>query len=158
MQKTVGISEMLLSGDTEDVLVTFSLGSCVALSLYDPAVKIGGVIHCMLPLSKTNPEKAAARPFMFTDTGVTAMLEGIFNMGARRRNLIAKVIGGASRVSAGDMFEIGKRNYTVLRKILWKNNILITAEDVGGLASRTVFLNIGTGQTFVKSDGTTEEL
>lgn len=158
MQKTVGISEMLLTGDAEDVLVTFSLGSCVALSLYDPAVRVGGLIHCMLPLSRTNPEKAAKHPFMFTDTGVTTMLEGIFNMGARRRNLIAKVIGGASRVAAGDIFEVGKRNYTVLRKILWKNNILIAAEDVGGPTSRTVFLHIGTGQTFVKSDGKTVEL
>ena len=158
MQKTVGISEMLLSGDTEDILVTFSLGSCVALSLYDPAVRIGGLIHCMLPLSRTNPEKAAAHPFMFTDTGIAAMLKSIFNMGARRRNLVAKVIGGASRTSAGDMFEIGKRNHTILRKILWKNNILITAEDVGGPCSRTVFLHIGTGQTFVKSEGKTVEL
>ncbi len=149
---------MLLSGNTEDVLVTFSLGSCVALSLYDPAVRIGGLIHCMLPLSKTNPEKAAEHPFMFTDTGVTAMLESIFNMGARRRNLVAKVIGGASRLSGGDMFEIGKRNFTIVRKILWKNNILITAEDVGGPTSRTVFLHVGTGQTFVKSEGRIVEL
>ena len=158
MQRTVGISEMLLSEERDDVLVTFSLGSCVSLSLYDPAVKIGGLIHCMLPLSKSNPAKAEENPFMFTDTGVATMLEGVFKMGARRRNLVAKVIGGASRVASGDMFAIGKRNYTVLRKILWKNNILISAEAVGGCISRTVFLHVGTGQTFVKSEGRTVEL
>ncbi len=158
MQRTVGISEMLISEDVEDVLVTYSLGSCVALSIYDPTTRIGGLIHCMLPLSKTNPEKAAKNPFMFTDTGIAAMLDGVFKKGARRKNLVAKVIGGAARVAASDVFEIGKRNYTVLRKVLWKNNILIAAEDVGGPTSRTVFLHIGTGQTFVKSEGITEEL
>ncbi len=158
MQKTVGISEMIISDDAEDVLVTFSLGSCIALSLYDPVVRIGGLIHCMLPLSKSNPEKAAGNPYMFTDTGITKMLDEIFQRGARRRNLVAKAIGGAARVASSDIFEIGKRNYTVLRKLLWKNNILINAEDVGGMASRTVFLHIGTGQTFVKSEGIKVEL
>jgi len=155
---TVGISEMQVSTTAEDVLVTYSLGSCVGLALYDPVACIGGLIHCMLPLSKIDPAKAAAKPCMFTDTGVPALLQAMFNLGASKKHLVAKVAGAAALMDEKGMFKIGERNFTVLRKILWKNDILIAAEETGGTIARTLYLYMDTGRTVIKSQGQEREL
>lgn len=158
MQHTIGISEMFVSDDPEDVLVTYSLGSCVGLILYDPVVKVGGMIHCMLPLSKTDKAKAEKTPAMFVDTGVPELIQAVFDLGAQRKRLIAKVAGGAKILDEQGMFKIGERNHTVLRKVLWKNNILIDGEDVGGTKARTLYLHIADGAAYVKSAGEKNDL
>lgn len=155
---TVDISDMKISSNQNEILATYSLGSCVGVVLYDPVARIGGMIHCMLPLSKIDPEKAALRPQMFVDTGVTALLQEIYAQGAKKKDLVAKVAGAGSPLGQEMIFKIGQRNYTVVRKLLWKNNILIQAEDVGGSAARTLFLDIATGRTIVKSGGQEVEL
>lgn len=155
---TVDISGMQLSRNPSDVIVTYSLGSCVGVTLYDPVAKVGGMIHCMLPLSKIDPEKARLKPYMFVDTGVAAMLGELYGMGAQRQNIIAKVAGAGSPLGKEETFRIGQRNYTILRKFLWKNNILIDKEDVGGSKARTLYLYMEDGRTTVKSEGQEVEL
>lgn len=158
MQHVIDIADMKVTNVAEDVLVTYSLGSCVGLSLYDPVAGVGGMIHCMLPLSRIDPAKAQANPFMFTDTGVASLIQAVYDLGGEQRRLIAKVAGGACLLDEKGVFKIGERNYTVLRKILWKNNILIAAEDVGGTASRTMHLYMQAGRTTIKSAGVEVEL
>lgn len=158
MNRIVGISEMAVSKNRGDILVTYSLGSCIGLSLYDPEVGVGGLIHCMLPLSRIDPEKAKANPPMFTDTGVPALLQALLNLGASRKRLVAKVAGAASPLDDNGVFKIGERNYVVLRKVLWKNEILIAAEDCGGTVARTMALHIETGRTTLKVGGKEVEL
>jgi len=155
---TIDISDMKLSNKREDVLVTYSLGSCVGLTLFDPVAGVGGMIHCMLPLSKIDPEKAKLKPYMFVDTGVAAMLGELYAMGATRQNIVAKVAGAGSPLGREETFRIGQRNYTILRKFLWKNNILIDKEDVGGSKARTLYLYMESGKTTVKSEGKEVEL
>jgi len=155
---TVGIADMKVSTSREDVLVTYSLGSCVGLTLYDPVACVGGMVHCMLPLSTIDPVKAGNTPLMFTDTGVAATLQAVFNQGAERKRLIAKVAGGSAIMDDKGVFRIGERNYIILRKMLWKNNILIAAEDVGGTVARTMVLHMDTGRTSIKSGGVEKEL
>jgi len=155
---TVGISDMRVSKRPDDVLVTYSLGSCVGLSLHDPVAGVGGIIHCMLPLSKIDPVKAEANPCMFTDTGIPALIQALFDLGAERKNLVAKAAGAASLLDDKGLFRIGERNHTVLRKVLWKNSILIAAEDVGGTQARTMYLFMGTGRTVIRSGGRENEL
>jgi len=150
---TVDISDMKVSADRNDVLVTYSLGSCVGLTLYDPVAKIGGLIHCMLPLSKIDAEKAKTRPCMFVDTGVTRLLTELFQIGAQRQHLVAKLAGAGSPLGKEETFRIGERNYTIIRKLLWKNNILINAEDIGGSKARTMYLYLEDGLVTVKSEG-----
>ncbi|NIA14831.1 MAG: chemotaxis protein CheD [Nitrospiraceae bacterium] len=158
MNYTIGISEIQISNRPEDVLITYSLGSCVGLTLYDPVARAGGMIHCMLPLSKIDPDKAKANPFMFTDTGVPALIQEVLSMGGLMKRLVAKVAGGASLLDQQGTFKIGERNYIVLRKVLWKNNILIAAEDTGGTKARTMSLYMDTGKTYIKSLGQLTEL
>lgn len=149
---------MKISDSSGDVIITHSLGSCIGVTIYDSEACLGGMIHCMLPLSRVSPEKARAKPYMFVDKAVPAFLQEIYDRGATKKTLIVKVAGGAAMQDRKDMFKIGKRNYTVLRKILWKNNILIDSEEVGGSKSRTMTLYMDTGKTTIKSKGVEVEL
>ena len=76
----VGISDMAYSDSTNDVLITHSLGSCLGISFYDSKLKIGGLLHCMLPLSKTDKQRAQKNPEMFVDTGVMALLQKLISL------------------------------------------------------------------------------
>jgi len=149
---------MIVSQNGEEVLVTYSLGSCIGVAVYDPNVGVGGLIHCMLPLSRLDAERAMRTPQMFTDTGVPALLNAVLDLGASRKRLIVKVAGGAAPLSDNGIFKIGERNYTVLRKVLWKNDILIAGEDVGGTIARTMKLYMDTGKTTVRSGGIERDL
>jgi len=155
LTQVVGISEMCTSGSAEDVIVTYSLGSCIGLTLYDPVERVGGLLHSMLPLAQVDPKRAAMHPCMFVDSGVSLMLQTLFDMGAKRKNLVACVAGAAHQLDRRDLFRIGERNYMVLRKLLWKNDILITAEDVGGEESRTMWLDMSSGETLLRVFGRT---
>lgn len=157
-QHTVGISDLYVACGGDEVIVTYSLGSCVGVTVYDPIVKVGGMIHCMLPLSKTDPVKAQSKPAMFIDTGVPLLLQKVYDLGARRDRLVVKVAGGASPLEDITVFQIGQRNYTVFRKLMWKNSILITSEDVGGTISRTMSLHMDSGRTFIRSQGSDKEI
>lgn len=147
MKQIVGIADMKISSSTEDVIVTYALGSCLGITVYDPVAKVGGMIHIMLPLSSVNPEKAVANPMMFVDTGVPELFKACYKAGAKKERMVLKVAGGASLQSCteNDQFQIGKRNFIMLRKLLWKNNVLIDASDVGERHSRTMSLDIATG-------------
>ncbi|QTA85266.1 chemotaxis protein CheD [Desulfonema magnum] len=145
-------------GKKGDLLVTHALGSCLGLMIYDPAVQVGGLLHAMLPLSKINPQKAEANPFMFVDTGVPKLFKEVYDMGGQKARLVVKAAGCGQPLGNNEMFKIGERNYTVLKKLLWKNSVLLESEDVGGTASRTVHFNISTGQVIISSAGLKREL
>ncbi|MGM0608350.1 MAG: chemotaxis protein CheD [Candidatus Muiribacteriota bacterium] len=147
----VGISDMKISSKTEDVLITYSLGSCLGLTVYDTNLKIGGLIHCLLPAVKIDTAKAEKNPSMFVESGVSLLFTKLFNKGARKKNMLVKAAGCGAPLVKSSQFNIGDRNFTILRKILWKNNILLTGKDIGGAKARTLMLNIATGETFVKS-------
>ena len=149
---------MKVSNQAEDVLVTYYLGSCVGLALYDPVARVGGLIHCALPLSSIDPARARMNPCMFTDTGAPALIQSILNLGAQKNRLIARVAGAASLLDEKGVFEIGERNYIVLRKVLWENKIMVAAEDTGGTITRTICLYMNTGRTTVKSCGLERDL
>lgn len=158
MNYTIGISEMRVSDHAEDILVTYSLGSCLGVAIYDPVVKVGGMIHCMLPLSKLDPQKARSFPCMFVDTGIPLLFNEAYRLGAQKNRIIVKVAGCSQILDEKGLFNIGERNYAVLRKLLWKNNILINAEDIGGMESRTMFLEMDSGKVFIKTNNGRKEL
>ncbi|RKY47410.1 MAG: chemotaxis protein CheD [Candidatus Neomarinimicrobiota bacterium] len=134
-----------------NVLITYALGSCIGVVLYDPVEMVGAMLHSMLPLSRSDPDKARKNPYMYTDTGVELLLRKVFDLGATRKNLVAKVAGGANLLDDKRFFRIGEKNYMVVRKILWKNNILISGEDVGGSKPRTMVLDMSTWRVTIRS-------
>ncbi len=158
MKNIVGISEMKVADQEDDVLVTYSLGSCLGVTIYDPQIRVGGMIHCMLPLSKIDLQKAQRSPAMFVDTGIPALFEAAYRLGARKDRIVLKVAGASRILDEKGTFKIGDRNYATLRKILWRNNVLITAENIGGNIPRTMYLEIRTGRVTIKSRGENTEL
>lgn len=150
---------MKLSREPGDVIVTHALGSCLGVSVYDPDADIGGLLHVMMPVSSVNPDKARRNPCMFVDTALPALFKSLYAIGARKQRLIVKVAGGANiQNNHEDRFAIGKRNYISLKKVFWKNNILIRAQDVGGAKARTMYLHIGSGRVCLSNAGEQWEL
>lgn len=158
MNHIVGISEIKVTDQEDDVVLTYSLGSCLGITIYDPVARVGGMVHCMLPLSKIDQVKARKKPGMFVDTGIPALFEAAYRLGATKKRIILKAAGASRILDEKGTFKIGDRNYATLRKILWKNNILIASEDVGGAVSRTMYLEMDTGRVIIKSQGNNTEL
>ncbi len=157
MNHTVMVGDMKI-GAGGDMIVTHALGSCLGLVVYDPVAKAGGLLHAMLPLSSINPDKARANPAMFVDTGVPLLFNALYEKGALKSRLVVKAAGCGNPMGKNEVFKIGERNYTVLKKLLWKNNILLEAEDVGGSVSRTLHFDVSTGQVLLSSNGTKKAL
>jgi chemotaxis protein CheD len=155
---TVDISDIKVSGDPDDLIVTYALGSCIAVMVHDPVRRAAGMIHYMLPLSETSPEKARARPAMFADTGIPLLFQTLYALGCSKDDLVVKVAGGGALYDDKGLFSIGKRNYTVLRKMFWRSGVIIHAEDVGGARSRTARLHVGSGRCTISSQGEEVEL
>jgi len=152
MRYVVGVGDMKV-GKEGDTLVTHALGSCLGLTVYDPVAKVGGMLHAMLPLSKINPQKADVNPFMFVDTGVPKLFHEVYELGGQKTRLVVKAAGCGRPLGKNEIFKIGERNYTVLKKLLWKNNILLETEDIGGSVSRTVHFDLLTGRMVISISG-----
>ncbi len=152
MDIIVNVADMKISNDPKATLVTHSLGSCIGLVLYDPIVKVGGMLHYMLPDS-TDPDKEKSKPLKFAKTGIPILFRSCYKLGALKGRMFVKAAGGAQVMAAAEQFMIGKRNFAALRKILFKNNVLITAHDTGGSVGRTMRLSIATGEVSIKVSG-----
>ena len=149
----VKVSDAKISSNPEDTLITYSLGSCIGVCVYDTAKKIGALLHYQLPTASLSPEKAQQNPFMFADSGLKIILNKMLEMGASKRNMVATVAGGAAINIAPKGFDIGKRNHLAIRKIMWKLGIPIQNEDVGGDTPRTVFMDMSNGAVTIKRSG-----
>ena len=149
----VGVGDMIASNDAGAELITYSLGSCLGVTAYDPASRIGGLLHVMLPDSTIDPAKAQARPCMFVDTGMAKLLRAVFSLGAVQRRLLLKVAGGAQFLDQQRIFNIGERNCSALAKFLLQYSLAIQAQAVGGKSSRTLRLNLASGRVSVHSPG-----
>ena len=148
----VGIGEAAASKTPDDEIKTFALGSCVAVVILDPKTRAGAMVHIALPDSKIDPVKAQQLPGYFADTGIPHLFKLLAKFDSvPHPGLIIKLIGGANVLQQQDHFQIGKRNVTAIKKILWDMKLPITAEDVGENHSRTVTAELKTGKVFVSS-------
>jgi len=142
----------------ESRLVTYALGSCIGLAIYDPVAVVGGLLHFMLPDSTQFPGKVLGNPYRFADTGIPLLLDRVCKQGASRRRLMVYMAGGAQMLDSEGVFEIGKRNCLAARRLLWKHGLLLTGEAVGGLDFRTVSLELATGRFVLEEGGRQREL
>ncbi|HBG26647.1 MAG TPA: chemotaxis protein CheD [Phycisphaerales bacterium] len=152
---TVGVADAKISSDPKRILATYSLGSCMGVCLYSKMEQTGGMLHCLLPDSTTNPKKAEENPYTYADTGMKNLLSEMEKRGIKKNQIKVKIAGGAQRLKVvTEGFDIGKRNYLAIRKILWKNGMFIDSEDVGGGYPRTLYMCLDDGKVIVKSNGT----
>ena len=153
MNIVVGVADMKVSIDPESVLVTYSLGSCIGVSVYDPVVRAGGLLHFMLPDSTLDPVKAKNNPCMFADTGIPSLFKSIYKLGGKKQRMKVIVVGGSQVNDSREFFNIGKRNFMAVRKIFWKNNVITNYQHVGGSSNRTIRMSVKNGHTWLKVSG-----
>ena len=147
----VGMSDYNVSS-APSTIISYGLGSCIGISLYDPQAKIGGLLHIMLPDS--TQARPTENPAKFADTGLPLMLKDVLALGANRARLVAKIAGGAQMFAfqnATDIMRVGTRNAEAAKKILKDLNIKIIAEDTGGTYGRTVSIDLNDGVYKVKT-------
>lgn len=152
-EHVIGISDLKVTNNPADSMITYALGSCIAVAVYDPAAKVGGLLHFMLPDSTLDAAKAKEAPGMFADTGIPLLFKSCYKLGADKKRMVVKVAGGASILDESNFFRIGQKNIMAMRKLFWNNNVLIDAEDTGNNFNRTVRLDVGTGRVFIKRAG-----
>jgi len=157
-QIVVGIADCQTTRDRTATLVTYALGSCVGIGVFDPASSVGGLLHILLPESSIDAAKAAKNPCMFADTGVATLIARCVGLGAVKSRLRVWLAGGSAVMNDGGVFNIGKRNQLAVRKALWKAGLLARGEDLGGQGSRTVRLDVGTGTFWIRAAGADQEL
>ncbi len=153
MNIVVGVSDMKASNDPNGTLITYSLGSCIGIAIYDSVARAGGLLHFMLPESSLDTGKAATKPFMFADTGIPRLFKSVYALGGDKRRMRVIVVGGSQVLDQKGFFNIGKRNEMAVRKIFHRNNVVIDYQDTGGNSNRTIRMNIATGETRVKVSG-----
>lgn len=151
---TVGIADMKMAKE-RGMLITYALGSCIGICLYDQKIKLAALVHIMLPL---NMETGRKNPLKYADTGIRETLRMMEAKGASRSRITAKIAGGAKMfdVNGGSMGNIGQRNIESVHMNLKKEGIQLLREDVGGSVARTLLLDPATGLGCVRSYGRKE--
>lgn len=136
------------------IISTLGLGSCLGITLYDRANKIGGMVHIMLPtLTNSSRDTNKAK---FADSGILDLYEAMQRKGAAKKGMVAKVAGGAhmfSNSTRSDVIKVGQRNAVSARGVLRSLKIPIVAEDIGGTYGRTIELDMDNGNLLVKTIG-----
>ena len=151
----VGIADMKMAkGD--GMLVTYALGSCIGICLYDPLPKLGALVHIMLPL---NLETGRTHPLKYADTGIRDTLRQMVLRGANTSRITAKIAGGAKMFDvsgSSSLGNIGQRNIESVRIVLKNEGVRLLKEDVGGSVARTLLFDVSNGMGCVRSYGKPE--
>ncbi len=156
MNIVVGVSDMQVSNDPKAAIITYSLGSCIGLTIYDNVARVGGIAHYMLPDSTIDTAKAKDNPYMFANTCIPLLFKSAYKLGAKKQRLRVLMVGGSKIMDQNGFFNIGNRNYMAARKMLWKNNVVVDYENVGGSVNRTIKLFVKSGQVKLKVSGGSE--
>ena len=152
----IGIGDMKVLRH-EGILITYALGSCIGITLYDPVIKLGGLLHIMLP--KATAETAKTTPFKFADSGIDEMLRKMSIFGGIKSRYICKIAGGAQMFQmTGPTGNIGARNIESVKAALRKEHINIVGEDTGKNIARTMLLDVATGEVRIRTMGSKEKM
>lgn len=149
----VGIADVTVVKDQDVFLCSPSLGAGIAVGVHDPAAKVGGLVHCLLPQSADDPPRAAARPGLFLNTGLAELVRQAADLGAKWENLLVYAAGGGRILDESTIFDLGRRNHEALLRWLAENGLPLAAADVGGLVNRVLLLNPATGEVRLKVSG-----
>jgi len=135
----------------EPYIITTILGSCVAVCLYDPVLRIGAINHYMLPLWNG---QGLASP-RYGNIAIKKLIDNIESLGSSRTNIKAKVFGGAEIISSTiSQFMIGDRNIQIAKEMLQEEKIQIVASSLGGKVGRKIIFDTYTGEVRQKYVGT----
>ena len=154
-QYIVGIADMK-QARAEGTIITYALGSCIGICLYDPTIKLGAMVHIMLPQA---PPQSVDNLFKYADTGIEETIRKMEVFGAVRSRLVAKISGGAKMFDIPDssiLGNIGERNANSVKRILQENRIRLLKSDLGANYARTMSFDVATGMARIKVFGRDE--
>lgn len=152
----VGIGDMKLTRG-EGSIITYALGSCIGIAFYDPAIRLGALLHIMLPA-----QYGASDPniYKYADSGIRETIRKLMAFGMVKSRTVVKIAGGAKMFEISgnaDFGNIGQRNAVMVKKILSEENMRIAAEDVGGTYARTMLLKLDNGDVAIRTFGRPEK-
>ncbi len=154
----VGIGDMKFArGDS--VVITYALGSCIGITFYDPLIKLGGLLHVMLP-ARVDPNDP--KVFKYADSGIRETLRKLTAFGLVKSRTVVKIAGGAKMFEMkgsgnSDFGNIGVRNATMVKRVLMDERLRIVAEDIGGSYARTMLINVSNGDVIIRTVGKPEK-
>jgi chemotaxis protein CheD len=152
-EMVVKVAELAVErGDA--VLISWGVGSCVALCLVDSGAGAAGMAHVLLPSPSLSREPGP--PGKFPQTALPVLLARLREIGADPGRVVAKLVGGstmfASLLTPGTV-HMGERNVIACRSTLRQAGIPLVAQDVGGEQGRSVWLETDSGRIVVRSVG-----
>ncbi|HEY5228243.1 MAG TPA: chemotaxis protein CheD [Opitutaceae bacterium] len=153
----IGVGDLAVSNDPSVTLSTYALGSCIAVIGYDPQVRVGGILHLMLPDSRIAPARAAGQPGMFANTGLPLLFKSLQGLRADLTRLRLFVAGGANVLAGTDAFRIGEKNIKATEEFLSNIGFEFSHAAVGGSINRTIHLQNATGLLTLRTPVATEE-
>jgi chemotaxis protein CheD len=145
----VGIADSVVAS-SPSIITTYGLGSCVAVMLYDPVARVGGMNHFLLPVKKKR--SAENKVEKYSKSGIEDLIRKVIDLGGKKERLVAKVVGGANMFPTLAQNSIGKKNTESAIKVLKSHSIDIVGRDTGGTWGRSIDFYLSTGKTVVRSN------
>ena len=149
MVRIVGMGELVVTDKEEDILRTFALASCVAVTVYSPERKTAGMIHVVLPFPLDSKDRKE-RPGYFAETGIPLLIDKMCNeYRCRKEELLIHMYGGADSMRNHDIYRVGNKNIDAVKNILMKMGLPVCKADLRGNESRSLVMEVKTGSVEV---------
>ena len=146
MKKIAGIGECIVSNNRDDVLITCALASCVGMTVYDPEKNAAGMAHIALPAPDRSNDNGSIRPYYYASTAVPLLISRMCDQyGCAENRLKIRLFGGADSLREKDMFQIGRKNLSVIKDLLAQMGLRYDASETGGKYSRTLEMDVSSG-------------
>jgi chemotaxis protein CheD len=148
----VGLGELAVTKDTTVVLTCTGLGSCIAMCVYDPFTKSGGLAHMLLPTCRTRHD-ISSPPVKYIDTGAPLLINRLLKQGSLKENLIVKITGGARmlQIPGYSQLNIGQRNIEEIKATLAREGVPILGAEIGGGFGRSVHFYLDSGRILIQA-------
>jgi chemotaxis protein CheD len=151
----VGVGDMIVSNSETDTIITYALGSCLGVTIYDSVARVGGMLHAMLPDSSISKKNVELNIHKYVNTGIPALFKAAYDLGAKKSRIKLKMAGCSQILDESNFFNIGEKNYAAARKLLWKNNMMIESEYCDKSESITLAIDIINGEVIMKINNKT---
>ncbi len=152
----VGIGDMKFTRG-EGTVITYALGSCIGITFYDPVIRLGALLHILLPVRLSESD---TNVYKYADPGIQQTIQKLTAFGMVKSRTVVKIAGGAKMFELSgksDFGNIGQRNIATVKQILVSQGLRVAAEDTGGTCARTMVLNVANGAVSIRGVGRVEK-
>ncbi len=153
VMRNVGIGGLIVSTPPDRLRAV--LGSCIGITLWDPEVNIGGLVHCLLPSSPGSGDEKAP-PGKYIETALPALMDALIQKGAQRKRMEVKIFGGSTMfrdLATGPVGGLGERNIQTAKQVVKDAGLNPKGICLGGEKGRMIWLDLETGIVTVRIIG-----